>query len=346
MVRTREGLTAKAVAWVVLLGIICRPGLGREVRLTIYPQKASAEAGEYSLLPLPASLTEGDAFPLYQKAIQALPAEKDRNQASKWLALSIEEFPVDQVQEVLQRSMEGLRGAARAVRCRDCNWPKLTDPAALTASVEEFRRLRVVVQLWAHYEIAQGGSEGALLALRTGFGLARHIGQGPSLLQLMVGVAAAGSMCREVEQFVQLEDAPNLYAALAALPKPFVDVEKVIEADKTTVVQLWPGVQMTREQIENQMKASYEQVRLLARRLERDVAALQCLEAIRSYAASHSGQLPPTLGEITEVPVPRNPLTGEPFRYTRTSAVAVLESAAGPGRDQKEGNRYEIMVKN
>jgi len=244
--------------------------------------------------------------------------------------------------------MEGLRGVARAVRCRECNWPKLTDGPALSASAEELRRLRVIVQLWARYEIIQGGPEGAILALQTGFGLARHVAPGPNPLQFTVGVAMAGSMCREVEQFVQMEDAPNLYAALAALPKPFVDVEKAIEIDKAMAVKvkLPPGVKMTREEIESQMKASHEQLRRLATRLERDVAALQCIEAIRSYAASHGGQLPQTLGEITGVPVPRNPVTGEPFRYTWTGSAAVLESAAGPGRDKNEENRYEIVVKN
>lgn len=39
-------------------------------------------------------------------------------------------------------------------------------------------------------------------------------------------------MCREIEQFVQGKDSPNLYRALASLPELLVDVEKAIENEK------------------------------------------------------------------------------------------------------------------
>jgi hypothetical protein len=230
MLHARASRMVAVTIWVALLGLACQAALGREVKLTICPRKASAEVGKYSLLPPAASLIDGDAVPLYDKAIKALPPEKDRNQGSKWLALPLEQFPVEEVQKVLERSLEGLRGAARAVRCRECNWPTMTDGVALSAHIEEFRRLRVVVQLWARYELAQGNPEGAIVAIRTGFGMARHLAQAPSLLQFMVGVGNAASMCLELEDFVQMEEAPNLYAALAALPRPFVDAEKAIES--------------------------------------------------------------------------------------------------------------------
>ncbi len=69
------------------------------------------------------------------------------------------------------------------------------------------------------------------------------------------------------------------------------------------------------------------------------------LRRIRLYTASHGGQLPRTLADLTEVSVPKDPVTGEAFRYTRTGATAVLESPA-PAGDEKGGLRYEIIVKN
>jgi hypothetical protein len=333
--------------WAVFLGVVCPSVLGREVKLTIYPQKVSAEAGQYSLLPSAASLTDGDAAPLYAKAVKTLPAEKDRNQGSRWLALPVEQFPLPEVQSVLERSMEGLRGAARAVRCRECNWPKLTGGPALSANAEELRRLRVIVQLWARYEIVQGNPQGAILALQTGFGMAQHVAAAPSTLQFMTGVANVGSMCREVEQFVQIEDAPNLYAALTALPRPFVDVEKAIERDEAVPSELPPELKkMTREQLQSELKAAHDRLRFLVKRLDRDLALLQCIEAIRSYAASHGGQLPQALADIKEVPIPNDPLTGTAFRYAQTGTTAVLESPAPAGGNEKDALRYEIVGKN
>ena len=45
----------------------------------------------------------------------------------------------------------------------------------------------------------------------------------------------------------------------------------------------------------------------------------------RLHAASHGGELPRTLDEITEVPIPVDPITGKPFGYRRQGEMAVLE---------------------
>ena len=50
-------------------------------------------------------------------------------------------------------------------------------------------------------------------------------------------------------------------------------------------------------------------------RLDRRIAALRCIEAIRLHAAAHGGQLPAKLADITVVPVPDDPATGKSFVY-------------------------------
>ena len=52
-------------------------------------------------------------------------------------------------------------------------------------------------------------------------------------------------------------------------------------------------------------------------RIDRNIAALEILEAIRIYAASHDVQLPEKLSDITEVYIPSDPLRGETFPYHR-----------------------------
>ena len=59
-------------------------------------------------------------------------------------------------------------------------------------------------------------------------------------------------------------------------------------------------------------------VTLARHRVQRQLNALRCLEAIRLYAAEHKGQLPATLAEIKDVSVPMCPVTGRPFLYHRT----------------------------
>lgn len=78
-------------------------------------------------------------------------------------------------------------------------------------------------------------------------------------------------------------------------------------------------------------------------RLERDIAALRVIEALRMYAATHDGRLPARLADIDQVPIPNNPVTDEPFVYRLEGATAVLEL---PSSDGIPGfnRRFEIQI--
>ena len=82
-------------------------------------------------------------------------------------------------------------------------------------------------------------------------------------------------------------------------------------------------------------------------RLERRVAALRCVEAIRLDAAAHDGKLPETLGAITEVPVPIDPTTGQAFHYRVTGDRATLSAPAPPGEQANPSNTltYELTLR-
>ena len=340
-------MAAATLVWLVGLGLAGAPTFGRDVKLVVRPQKAAAEVGKYALFPAAASLTEGDAVPLYEKAVKALPGKALGDQVEKWVKMPVDQLPMDEAEKALAQCVESLKGAARAIKCRECKWPALASESR-TANLQQYRDLTWAIRLWARYEIAQENYEGAVLALQTGFGMGQHLMQGPTLLEYLTAVGAASWVCRDIEEFVLAGEAPNLYAALAALPKPFTDVDRLIEEDKKAIGSE-PPTGMTRAQFESALERlpkQYEQVRIVAKRLETDLAALQCVEAIRSYAASHGGQLPQTLGDITEVTVPNDPMSGGAFRYTRTGATAVLESPAPAGTDAKDAIRYEITVKN
>jgi hypothetical protein len=81
--------------------------------------------------------------------------------------------------------------------------------------------------------------------------------------------------------------------------------------------------------------------------LDRKVAALRCLEAIRLYAAAHGGRLPATLGAIQEVPIPRDPMTGKEFEYHVEGERARLYGPPPEGEGAHAGNTlcYEVRLK-
>jgi hypothetical protein len=73
-------------------------------------------------------------------------------------------------------------------------------------------------------------------------------------------------------------------------------------------------------------------------RVDRILAALTTVEAIRSYAAAHDGALPATLDDIIDTPPMLNPATGKPFAYQVQNDTATLS-------DQSTGLPMKYTIK-
>jgi hypothetical protein len=78
-------------------------------------------------------------------------------------------------------------------------------------------------------------------------------------------------------------------------------------------------------------------------RLDWQLSGLQTVEAIRMHAAE-TGKLPASLSEITVVPVPRNPVTEQPYQYRLDGDTAVLDLPASDGFSGGVAWRYEITL--
>jgi len=79
--------------------------------------------------------------------------------------------------------------------------------------------------------------------------------------------------------------------------------------------------------------------------LQRKLAALQVIEALRMHAAVQ-GRLPEKLDDVVIVPLPLDPGTGKSFEYKKEGESAVLTSQLpGESLDQT-GLRYHLSIKN
>lgn len=86
-------------------------------------------------------------------------------------------------------------------------------------------------------------------------------------------------------------------------------------------------------------------VQLAQVRLERKLAALRALEALRMHAAAHEGKLPDRLAQVLVVPVPNDPGTDRPFGYERDGQTATLTSRL-PGEPlHYTGLRYRVTIR-
>jgi hypothetical protein len=103
------------------------------------------------------------------------------------------------------------------------------------------------------------------------------------------------------------------------------------------------------------------QYHLVVTRSQRWIDLLRTVEAIRDYARTHHG-LPETLEAVTELPVPPNPLTGEPFHYVvdesntsratlvtggsvRDGPIRIILELRRPDQDSGDKNNTEAGAK-
>jgi hypothetical protein len=68
------------------------------------------------------------------------------------------------------------------------------------------------------------------------------------------------------------------------------------------------------------------------------------VEAVRLHAAKHDGKLPATLADVTEVPVPADPATGQPFEYAVVGNRFTINVAPPPGEKPEQGNAWKYVV--
>lgn len=297
----------------------------RTIQLTLHPTKASESARQYRLLPKADQLTDADAVPLYEKAVQSLPGNLQTEQTSQWLKSPLDKLPRQQVQSTLQQFKPTLQLLEQAARCKRCDWSyEYVDDETQSQNLRGYRTIVFLLALQVRFQIAQGRYDKALCTMQTGFAMAKHLSNGPTLVDGFVGIGTGTFICRQLEQFVQRPDTPNLFWALRDLPQPFLDLTQ----------------QSKLEDLDTREKAH-----LLMSRLDRHVAALQCVEAIRLYAGAHDGKFPNELISITGISVPSDPVMQKPFVYRCTGYNAVLEAPAPKGATERDAMRYELKLK-
>jgi len=317
----------------------------RTVELTLYPAKATEPAQKYQLLPKAEELTDADAVPLYQKAIQSLPQDFQPKQFSDWRSLPPDQLPVKEVESALKK-LEPLLGLlTQATRSKQCNWP-FVKPGQVSQQfmdgLSKYRQFAFILDVQGKLQIEQGQYHQSRETLKASLSMAKHLGDAPTLVQGLVGIAIAALNLSRTEQWIQSDNAPNLYWALEDLPQPLVDMTKAI---KIEIDNLKNYNILLRRQFEKQLKPAHDRVLKQMNHVDRKIAALQSIEALRHYAASHNGKFPNELSDVTEVPVPIDPVTQKPFIYRRAGSKAALEAAASKGAKAKDAMRYLLNLK-
>ncbi len=313
--------------------------LPRVVTLVLQPSKLDTGV-HYSLLPAAANRKDGDGATFYNKAVKAMPNGLDMGKVWNCLQIPLSQMSQAEAEAILQQAQATLQFISQGAQCQACNWPP-SQPTSMPQDLPAYRQLAALVCVKARVEIVKNQYGDAISTLRTGMSAAAHIGNAPSVVQSLVGIAMTRMMLQRVEELAQMPNSPNLYAAIKALPNPMIDVNVPIASERNSLSMRVLGLFNMAQQLTNDAE---ERCGRLAHRLNAESAALQCVEALRHYAATHNNQLPAQLGDIPDVQLPNDPATGKLFNYRLEGTKAILEVSPPKGGTPRDGMRYEITV--
>jgi hypothetical protein len=225
------------------------------VQIVLYPAPEPRPALKYQLLPPFLDRRPGNAAVRWN----ALPAEaapffqrygEDEEKIWKWM-----EIPLNDPREKLYREKElaseislispGLfPRMEQAARLESCDWElpirEGRAVAILLPEIQQSRSFGRLLAAKARLEIIEGKYDEAVRTLQSGYALARHVGQGGFLVCAMCGLYHGQLASEQVQQLIQRPDAPNLYWALSALPRPLVDFRLAAETESNMLYLEFP----------------------------------------------------------------------------------------------------------
>jgi hypothetical protein len=470
-----------------------RPPVGHEhpneptvIRLTLTPAAEPVPALKYELLPGPPQRTPGNGATNYYRAFmhaqQVLDTiNRDQRGMSQqdfdtWLQSPLREMPKNEMEKwvvYFRNALAEVKTAAYRDHCRfELREQDLRGMDTIGFLLHDFqfsRSLGQALRVRGRLEVANGKLDEALETVRQGLQLGHDTTEPNLLINGLIGIAIATLMQDELVEIIDQPGSPNLYWALASLPRPLVSIQRGMrfemdmpermlpflkdaetaqrtpeewqkllvdcmkslpEIDGSSskmpewqsrlvatagLMMLYPDCKrrliddgMSRDELEKMpvaqvvaiqasraQKRIYHEVfkwsalpysqqgtkaeettkRLVAEmggpgqitaadplflgrlllpavhsamaaevRLQTRFAAIQTIEALRMYAATHDGQLPKALEDVTIVPVPLNPATDKAFPYEFKDGVATLTVPPPLGRPASEGRNYVIQM--
>ena len=188
------------------------------IRLTVSPAAAPRPALRYMLLPELHEMQPGNPIPAYLKCLL------DQDFSS--------------TQEVIGPA--AMRQADRAARLDKPDWQILLKAKEdgiqlLLPDLQKHRALATALQGRFREEIASRRIDDALTTAKTMFALSRHVGEHPTLIGGLVGIAIAAVTIQPLDELLEVPGCPNLYWALTHLPHPFVSLDLGMQGERLLI---------------------------------------------------------------------------------------------------------------
>ncbi len=225
--------------------------------LTLAQAAAPVPALKYELLPRLRERVAGNAALDYHRAYILRPSwPRDPKDAQKldeslaaWEESTIDKLPVAEVKKYLAGYSQSFRTLDAAAKTDRCDWEltgrlSVSNIDLLLPEAQTFRELARVQKLRVRVDLAENDFDAAVRNLQAGFRLGKDIGEGPTLIMSLVGLAVTNIFLGEVEHLMQRPNGPNMYWALTTLPRPLIDPRPALEGESRLFDNMFPNAKV------------------------------------------------------------------------------------------------------
>jgi hypothetical protein len=234
-------------------------------KMTVDPAAAPSPTFKYRLLPSEADLRPGNAALYYCRAFA------ESGVAGAWKAIEKEygfdevhggagtngwyqaerplaDLPLDKVRDAAHRFDTYIeqcveRGSLR----RDCDWGRNLEEltgldiiSLLLPEIQESRSLSRAIMLQTRVAVADRNYDRAVELLRMNYQMGVNVARDPILVSGLVGIAECNMGNHELLELIAAKDSPNMYWALAAMPRPLIDVLPAVRYELGWGMRIFP----------------------------------------------------------------------------------------------------------
>lgn len=226
-----------------------KPEPPKPTALQITPRGADSPLFRYRLFPVESQRQPGNSVPVYLRLMGETRDEATRQvneKSAAWQELPPSSLPIAEARGFVNQFSSKLKQMDFAARRLSTSWDytiaEEREDAVniLLPDVQELRTWSRLLTLQSKVEIAEKNYEKAVRSIETGLSMSRQVGEGPFLINGLVGIAIANQTLARVEEFIVQPDAPNLYWALTAVPRPLVPLRHSMETEQALGTYLLP----------------------------------------------------------------------------------------------------------
>jgi hypothetical protein len=239
---------------VVATGFVTRVQAGQEAdkptQIVLRPAAAPVPALKYQLLPERRRLVPGNAALLYHRAIEmsmqrqaraprgekaADPTLSRGNTVADWVTGPLQSIPREGARRLLEANVNPLHEIELGAWRETCDWGFERREETVDLLIEEIQQMRSLiwlVSLKARMAVLGGDIDQAMHWIQVGFAVARHVSEGPLIIQSLIGVHLCQVMCKPLEDLIQAPGVPSLYWALSHRPRPLTDFSAGFENER------------------------------------------------------------------------------------------------------------------